>query len=318
MAIKSSGIISINDIVDEFGGTAPHSLNEYYSGGSYVPDTPKNANIPSSGEISFDDFYGASRIITLKGTFVGGGGAGGQGYANGGGTGTAGKGGKTGIMTQAVYTAILAGNGGVLPAVIDGSLFIEFVEGGEGGTNGTAGDVGTLGGFSTFGSGGAAGASWSAGGNAVWGIAWGAGGGGGGGDPAGGTDTSASFGPQPTDQSSDIIPIDVAGYYGGGGGSADGAGKGGAGGAAGQEKFVTLELEPGNYVLILGQAGARDTVGNFNGGLGCPGTMVFVLDSTSATYVFEPNAQLAGTDAQRLGKWVINMSLSRSGELTFS
>lgn len=33
MALQTSGAISINDIVGEFGGTAPHSLSEYYGAG---------------------------------------------------------------------------------------------------------------------------------------------------------------------------------------------------------------------------------------------------------------------------------------------
>jgi hypothetical protein len=54
MAVQSSGEISIQDIVDEFGGTAPHSLSEYYGSDS----------VPSSGEISISDFYGTSNCYT--------------------------------------------------------------------------------------------------------------------------------------------------------------------------------------------------------------------------------------------------------------
>ena len=57
MGIQTSGSISVQDIVDEFGGTAPHSLNEYYRNGDNVPGN--NTNVPESGPISFDDFYGA-------------------------------------------------------------------------------------------------------------------------------------------------------------------------------------------------------------------------------------------------------------------
>lgn len=64
MAVKSSGPISIQDIVNEFGGTEPHSLDEYYRGGSRVPNvSPENANVPSSGAISLEDFYGAQNIF---------------------------------------------------------------------------------------------------------------------------------------------------------------------------------------------------------------------------------------------------------------
>lgn len=56
MAIVSSGQISIQSIVDEFGGTAPHALSEYYGAAS---------GVPTSGEISISDFYGTSSCLTL-------------------------------------------------------------------------------------------------------------------------------------------------------------------------------------------------------------------------------------------------------------
>ena len=50
MAIKTSGTISFTDIVNEFGGAAPYSLNQYYRGGARVPAT-RNTYIrdPASG-----------------------------------------------------------------------------------------------------------------------------------------------------------------------------------------------------------------------------------------------------------------------------
>jgi hypothetical protein len=60
MAIPGPGTaISINTIVAEFGGTAPHSISEYYRGGGLVPNTPANAAIPTSGTIALGNFYGA-------------------------------------------------------------------------------------------------------------------------------------------------------------------------------------------------------------------------------------------------------------------
>ena len=41
--------VDIQDLVDEFGGNAPHSMNEYYRDGAYVPGN--NTSIPASGEI---------------------------------------------------------------------------------------------------------------------------------------------------------------------------------------------------------------------------------------------------------------------------
>ena len=58
MAIKASGALSMqSDIVDEFGGTAPHAVSEYYRGGSNVPDVAGNNTIGTSGLIAFGNFY---------------------------------------------------------------------------------------------------------------------------------------------------------------------------------------------------------------------------------------------------------------------
>ena len=55
MPLPSSGAISLLAIANEFGGSAPHSLNEYYGVAS---------GIPSSGQISMNQFYGASAVVT--------------------------------------------------------------------------------------------------------------------------------------------------------------------------------------------------------------------------------------------------------------
>ena len=49
MALPASGPISLSQIAAEFGGTAPHSLSEYYG---------KAAGIPAAGAISFSHFHG--------------------------------------------------------------------------------------------------------------------------------------------------------------------------------------------------------------------------------------------------------------------
>lgn len=49
MALPSSGSIRLQQIADEFGGTTPHNLSEYYGAAS---------GVPTSGELSFSDFYG--------------------------------------------------------------------------------------------------------------------------------------------------------------------------------------------------------------------------------------------------------------------
>lgn len=58
MAMQSSGPISLQDIQDEFGGSHPISMSEYYGS-----DT-----VPSSGAISFNDFYGTSSCTPDVGT----------------------------------------------------------------------------------------------------------------------------------------------------------------------------------------------------------------------------------------------------------
>jgi len=57
MALQSSGQISLKNIADEFGDTAPHSLSEFYGADS---------NIPSSGAIDISNFYGASDLPDIQ------------------------------------------------------------------------------------------------------------------------------------------------------------------------------------------------------------------------------------------------------------
>lgn len=53
MTLPLSGVLSMSDIVAEFGGTAPHGLSEYYGAA---------AGIPASGQLAVSDFYGASAL----------------------------------------------------------------------------------------------------------------------------------------------------------------------------------------------------------------------------------------------------------------
>lgn len=72
MPLQTSGAISINDIATEFGGTAPHSLSEYYAGGGLVPAGTSGTNgaVPSSGQISLWNFYGTTKAITAHSYFT--------------------------------------------------------------------------------------------------------------------------------------------------------------------------------------------------------------------------------------------------------
>ena len=54
MALQTSGAISLSQIATEFGGSAPHSLSEYYI---------SNAGLPASGTISFNQFYGKAGVL---------------------------------------------------------------------------------------------------------------------------------------------------------------------------------------------------------------------------------------------------------------
>lgn len=65
MAIPSSGEIKISEIATEFGDTAPNQMSEYYRGGGLVPDTPANAAVPTSGQITVANFYGAQNRASV-------------------------------------------------------------------------------------------------------------------------------------------------------------------------------------------------------------------------------------------------------------
>ena len=71
MTIVSSGTISINSLVGEYGGSTPHSMNEYYKGGSLVLNHSNNANVPTSGTIQLDDFYGQSNAQPFDASIAG-------------------------------------------------------------------------------------------------------------------------------------------------------------------------------------------------------------------------------------------------------
>lgn len=66
MTLPASGAISLSDIQTEFGGSNPISINEYYKGGTYVPNTTVNVNIPTSGVITFSNFYNGSKSPTYQ------------------------------------------------------------------------------------------------------------------------------------------------------------------------------------------------------------------------------------------------------------
>ena len=64
MTLQSSGPIKLSEIQSEFGGINPIALSEYYSGGVNVPafTVGDNGPIPTSGSLSFSDFYGSENV----------------------------------------------------------------------------------------------------------------------------------------------------------------------------------------------------------------------------------------------------------------
>ena len=65
-AIPASGAISLTDFATEFGGTAPHSMSEYYRNGANVPSN--NSNVPTTGAFRFGHMRGAINEIILAAT----------------------------------------------------------------------------------------------------------------------------------------------------------------------------------------------------------------------------------------------------------
>ena len=65
MPLQTSGAISLSQVASEFNDSQPHSLSEFYAGGSAGVTSGGAPNVPSSGEISLDDFYGAANQVTV-------------------------------------------------------------------------------------------------------------------------------------------------------------------------------------------------------------------------------------------------------------
>ena len=61
MALPGPGTeLSLQDIGLEFADTAPYVISDYYRGGSFVGNYTANNGIPTAGEISIGNFYGAN------------------------------------------------------------------------------------------------------------------------------------------------------------------------------------------------------------------------------------------------------------------
>lgn len=80
MTTPTTGEISLLSLQNEFGGTNPISISEYYSSGSFVPAGTRNkdgAVIPTAGNISMSTFYGSKKWTKTYQTAGDGNGAGG-------------------------------------------------------------------------------------------------------------------------------------------------------------------------------------------------------------------------------------------------
>lgn len=146
MTIKRSGTIGLIDVQNEFGGSIPISISEYYRNGTYT--TANNSAIPTENFVSIDKFYGASKyipgtsgVLTASTTLVlppnsgttvyyyciGGGGGGGGGssrityrYGSGGGGGTGGNSYGSFAALPGDSIGITVGGAGVAGSARDG------------------------------------------------------------------------------------------------------------------------------------------------------------------------------------------------------
>lgn len=70
MAIGSGGPISMSTIKAEHGGGNPASLGFYYRGFIYVDDNTFNQGIPTTGPLSYSDFYGSQANLPDQNTYI--------------------------------------------------------------------------------------------------------------------------------------------------------------------------------------------------------------------------------------------------------
>ena len=63
MPLQTSGAISLLDVQNEFGGSNPISISEYYGAAS---------GVPTSGAISLSNFYGKSAYTPMSLSYTGG------------------------------------------------------------------------------------------------------------------------------------------------------------------------------------------------------------------------------------------------------
>ena len=233
MTIHNSATpLTMTQIQNEFGGSNPISLSEYWAGSGLVPSgTP---GIPGPGQISMSQFFGASNYpipLPVRVLIIGGGGGGGQRYGwdnasqNGGG-----------------------GAGGWIDASFNlykGSYGIGI--GGGGGSRGSGGDT-TAFGYTAYG--GGYGGSSDAGSGGSGGSGGGASPGGSGGSSIGGQGNSGYYGGGGAGGAGDVWNggpgatwINGGQYAAGGGANIGVGGAGGGGGGYYTDAYYTTEYD---------------------------------------------------------------------------
>jgi hypothetical protein len=256
---------AISTLSTEFGGG--YAMSSYYRGGSFVPNSPQNAAIPTSGAIALSNFYGSSNRMIISLT------ASGNNYdvfANRGPTYQAGKSDITVTVPGTVGSANTGSYALLVPNGFNAADTVTLVNNGLIQGAGGAGGGGGNGPFAGAGGGGGGSAVYVNRPVTIFNNNTLAGGGGGGGGGSGG------FNPQ---------PIKVGGpRQSGGGGGGGGAGTNAGGAGAGGSGVDNLNGSPGGAGTSAGggaggsrylpwpPTAAQSSNGGAGGGRGAAGT----------------------------------------------
>ena len=282
MALPSTGQISFQDIQNEFGGSNPIGMDEYYAGGSYVQADASGVDgaIPASGAVGLGKFRGSVKQYALQYLLVGGGGGGGEGTYGGRGGGGAGGllNGNTTVSKGTQYI-ITVGAGGPTSTNGDATEAFGLIARGGGYGGGTIGpSSGGSGGGGREGGGAGSGVT-GQGNSGGSGTLPGAGGGGGGAGGAGAAAPSGSVAGAGGIGRVNPISGSTVGqlssnqlYLAGGGGGVVWGGYGGASGAGGAGGGGSASSGAAN-------TGGGSGAGSFSGGSG-----VVVLSIPTTVY----------------------------------
>ena len=143
MPLPASGSISLTQVQTEFGGANPIGINEYYKGGAYVSASDNAPNVPASGTIDMNDFWGASKAVpppSVEIHVLSGGGSGGPSRGGGGGSGGYFVSNAMNVISG-TYTVTVGGAGAFSDIVgpLGGGVAVTVYGGGAGGASSPAG-----------------------------------------------------------------------------------------------------------------------------------------------------------------------------------